>query len=564
MVSVSEDVKRSDSTRGCRNINGIFGSCFSVVIALTLGLTAISNAQMPAGPDEVEVPNEFVSGTPAKAGEVNENFDVLVDAINDLNMEIRRLQNSLTLAASLQGEIYADDDAFKVSSASVSYEPKLDSIIFTMDAMANAGSVKPIPAGGVDGAPVLGYVFLTSLAPGDVGFQGVTDDNAIVALAVTSHPDFDDTPLWDEDNNDAYDDDGVIYHSHWVVLVNDDRAKAGLAVLENTDAALLPPTSPPMPMYLDSPGFAVIENGNSISVIVPFDRVQRNKTFGVDAAVTAFMQVDAADGSPLLKVEKIYTNLALSGDAIAGTAPDHALPVPANTTEMMNNQTALDAEESFNINDTTVKYVADIDSLVFSMELNAAAATKISTDDTAGTPVLGYVFPTTLSPDYVGFEGLAGVLALAVTSHPAFDDTPLWDENIDDDYLNDGETYHVHWVILVGDAASGGGFSVVTVDPTDEAQGLPSTAPAGMETLALDSPGFHAFVTGASNDIIRVIVPAQRVDDHTDFEFDGVTAVMAVDATSTPSILRVNGVRHFGADLTNDHTIDEVADLSGL
>jgi len=62
---------------------------------------------------------------------------------------------------------------------------------------------------------VLGYVFPTTLKPEDAGFGKV---EGILALAVTSHPDFDDTPLWDENNNSNYADDGIIFHSHWVVL----------------------------------------------------------------------------------------------------------------------------------------------------------------------------------------------------------------------------------------------------------------------------------------------------------------------------------------------------------
>ena len=70
----------------------------------------------------------------------------------------------------------------------------------------------------MDGAPVLGYVFPTTLEPEDVGFGDV---EGIVALAATSHPDFDDTPLWDENGNRVYGDDGVRFHSHWVLLVED-------------------------------------------------------------------------------------------------------------------------------------------------------------------------------------------------------------------------------------------------------------------------------------------------------------------------------------------------------
>jgi len=96
----------------------------------------------------------------------------------------------------------------------------------------------------------------------------------ILALAVTSHPDFDDTPLWDENNNSNYADDGIIFHSHWVVLVKDDRVPGSLSVKQfnKTDkTVVLPPTNPGMPMYLDSPGFPVLLKGNKLSVLVPLN-----------------------------------------------------------------------------------------------------------------------------------------------------------------------------------------------------------------------------------------------------------------------------------------------------
>ena len=77
-----------------------------------------------------------------------------------------------------------------------------------------------------------------------------------------------------------------------------------------------------------------------------------------------------------------------------------------------------------------------------------------------GAPVLGYVFATNIAPSEVGFQDVQGILVLAVTSHPDFDDTPNFDENLDRDYANDGGTYHVHWAVLVEDAGSGAGLSV--------------------------------------------------------------------------------------------------------
>lgn len=48
------------------------------------------------------------------------------------------------------------------------------------------GKTTSTPADQLNGAPVLGYVFLTSLKPSDDGFSNT---EGIVALALTSHPD---------------------------------------------------------------------------------------------------------------------------------------------------------------------------------------------------------------------------------------------------------------------------------------------------------------------------------------------------------------------------------------
>lgn len=61
-----------------------------------------------------------------------------------------------------------------------------------------------------------------------------------------------------------------------------------------------------------------------------------------------------------------------------------------------------------------------------------------------GSAVWSYVWRTSLDPSAVGFEAGTGILALAATSHPDFDDTPLFDENSDGRVDNDGSTWHSH------------------------------------------------------------------------------------------------------------------------
>lgn len=197
-----------------------------------------------------------------------------------------------------------------IAAARVEYRPDLDLLVFEQKVLGRAGATTPSARGGMDGAPVLGYVFPTSLAPEDVGFA---PGAGVVALAATSHPDFDDTPLWDEDGDRDYGNDGVVFHTHWVVLTPDDRVPGGLAVKETQRIEQdLPPTNPGMPMYLDSPGFSVVLDGATLRVLVPLDRVSGRRDFSFDA-VTAYMEVNTSDASrPLLGVYHVYE--VLSGD----------------------------------------------------------------------------------------------------------------------------------------------------------------------------------------------------------------------------------------------------------
>ena len=66
---------------------------------------------------------------------------------------------------------------------------------FHMRVVAAAGTDKPAPTGKLAGSNVFSYVWPTSLNSGLVGFE---DNAGILSLAVTAHPDFDDTPLYDE------------------------------------------------------------------------------------------------------------------------------------------------------------------------------------------------------------------------------------------------------------------------------------------------------------------------------------------------------------------------------
>ncbi len=62
---------------------------------------------------------------------------------------------------------------------------------------------------------------------------------------------------------------------------------------------------------------------------------------------------------------------------------------------------------------------------------NAGLSKPTKSGKLAGSSVFSYVWPTSLDSSTVGFDTKAGILAFAVTSHPDFDDTPLFDENGD-------------------------------------------------------------------------------------------------------------------------------------
>jgi len=241
--------------------------------------------------------------------------------MNDLNSKTRALALSFLCLAALLAprpaqaqsvEPTEKTDDLDVTDARVEHREDLDLLVFEQTVAGTAGATTPDANGALDGAPVLGYVFPTTLAPEDVGFHST---EGILALAATAHPDFDDTPLWDEDGDGSYDDDGRVYHTHWVVLEEDSRVAGGLAVkevAEDETGEALPPTSPAMPMYLDSPGFSVVRQGNTLKVLVPAQRVGGRTDFQYDA-VTAYMEVNTSDEDrPMLGVYEVYD--VLSGD----------------------------------------------------------------------------------------------------------------------------------------------------------------------------------------------------------------------------------------------------------
>jgi hypothetical protein len=171
----------------------------------------------------------------------------------------------------------------------------------------------------------------------------------------------------------------------------------------------------------------------------------------------------------------------------------------------------------------------------FVIEVVGTAGTSkpAATGKLEGAEVDAYVWPTKIDPGTLGFAPASGILALAITAHPDFDDTPLYDENKDGNPKNDGATWHTHWVVLGEDESCGGGLKVRDVLAGKET--LPSTAP-GLP-LALDSPAATPVLDGKQ---VKITVPVTGAGD---VAFDAVTAKLRVDPQGKTPLLCVVGVR---------------------
>ncbi|MGF1640445.1 MAG: hypothetical protein ACFCUO_05800 [Rhodospirillales bacterium] len=199
--------------------------------------------------------------------------------------------------------------AFDIVRATISTEGNI--AVFRMAVSGAAGASRPVPAGTLAGSSVFSYVWPTTIDSGEIGF----DSNAgILAFAVTAHPDFDDTPLFDEDGDGNRDNDGDVWHSHWVVLVPDDACGAGNLKVEDIPAGTkprLPKTWPGLPILIDSPGWSPVLTGGTVEVRVPFDDIGVVSAAGFDG-VTAGLRVNESVHAPLLCVVDVFD--VASGD----------------------------------------------------------------------------------------------------------------------------------------------------------------------------------------------------------------------------------------------------------
>ena len=189
------------------------------------------------------------------------------------------------------------------------------------------------------------------------------------------------------------------------------------------------------------------------------------------------------------------------------------------------------AKPAFDIVKTDIKVDTEKNWLTFSMQVSGKAGSvkPIKTGKFAGSQVFSYVWPTKIDPAEVGFDQGAGILALAVTAHPDFDDVPVF--NIK------GAEWHSHWVVLVPDETCGKGALKVKDIPEGTKPKLPKTWP-GVPIL-IDSPGYPPAFSGGT---VSIHVPFNDVSLLAGVAFDGVTAGLQINASAHQPLLCVVNV----------------------
>ncbi|MEZ5814534.1 MAG: hypothetical protein R3E13_07455 [Alphaproteobacteria bacterium] len=190
-------------------------------------------------------------------------------------------------------------------------------LTFHMHVSKKAGETTPTPTGKLAGSDVFSYVWPTKIDSAAVGFE---KEQGILAMAITSHPDFDDTPLFDENGDGNLENDGDVWHSHWVVLVPDDSCGEGALKVKDIpegETPQLPRTWPGLPILIDSPGYSPVLNDKSVEVRVPFRNAKELQGVAFDG-VTAGLRVNESAHAPLLCVVDVFD--VASGDlSLPGT-----------------------------------------------------------------------------------------------------------------------------------------------------------------------------------------------------------------------------------------------------
>ncbi len=190
-------------------------------------------------------------------------------------------------------------------------------LVFHQKVSGTAGQTVPAKVGQLGGSEIYTYVWPTSLDSSTVGFAA---DKGVLALALTVHPDFDDTPLYDEDGDGDKKNDGDKWHSHWVVLTPDNNCGKGALKIRDIPEGTspkMPDTWPELPIYIDSPGYDWALNNGEALIRVPLKDVGLSKNFKFDA-VTSVIKINENVHAPLACISNVWdiasADLSLPGN----------------------------------------------------------------------------------------------------------------------------------------------------------------------------------------------------------------------------------------------------------
>lgn len=214
-----------------------------------------------------------------------------------------------------------------------------------------------------------------------------------------------------------------------------------------------------------------------------------------------------------------------AGALIAGTA---SLWLTAASAHSIEAEPSDAVQASFDIIETTI--TAKGETAVFSTRVRGEAG-KDKPDATGkfeGSSVYAYVWPTSLDSGAIGFDEKQGIVALAVTFHPDFDDAANGGKN--------RHIWHPHWVVLAKDAACGGGLKVIDI-PEGAKPKVPATWPG--VPLLIDSPEYPTEFKG---DRVDVEIPLPLIGGIVGSSYDGVTAGLKVNGNLHAPLLCVSNV----------------------
>ena len=215
----------------------------------------------------------------------------------------------------------------------------------------------------------------------------------------------------------------------------------------------------------------------------------------------------------------------LTGALVAGTASLWLSTASAHSVKAEPNE-AVNA--SLDIIETVIATKGD--SAIFTTRVRGEAGMDKpdATGKFEGSSVYAYVWPTSLDSGAIGFDKGQGIVALAVTFHPDFDDAAKGGKN--------RHVWHPHWVVLAEDKACGGGLKVIDI-PEGTKPKVPETWPG--VPLLIDSPEYPTTFKG---DTVDVEIPLLLIGGLAGASYDGVTAGLKVNGNLHAPLLCVDNV----------------------